>query len=308
MRLFGLGRQDESDEARQRREASERSLDAGGLPLNAIDRLNEQVRKQGTDRHFFTSNLSVNELALLGQSGFEPLGQVMGSSVYHVGFQWMPGWSGASGELAVLTEAFFNARHLALGRLRQEAALLKATGVVGVRLEHKQYDWGMSLLEFAAVGTAIRERDVSPAADAEPFLCDLSGQDFWTLRQAGFRPVGVAVGNCTYYQVPTWNTQSVMQSGIFGGWSNQELPDYTQAVYNARSLAVGRMESEARAAGATVVLGADVSVEMTPHEVEGNNQRRIDMLLHFTAISTAVAPYSGRWPLFQLTTTVSLGE
>jgi uncharacterized protein YbjQ (UPF0145 family) len=308
MRLFGGGGGGgESAEAQERREASQRSLEAGGLPLNAIDRLNEQAGRQGTAKHFFTGNLSVNELALMSQSGYEPLGQVMGSSVYHVGYQWMPGWSGSSGELSVLTQAFYNARHLALGRLRQEAALLRATGVVGVRLERKEYEWGAGLLEFAAIGTAIRDRDAEPAAQTAPFLCDLSGEDFWTLRQAGFRPVGVAVGNCTYYQVPTWSTQNAMGAGIFGGWNNQELPEYTQAVYNARSLAIGRMEDEARTEGATGIIGADVTVEIKPREIDVNNRRRIDMLYHFTAISTAIAPYDGRWPLFQADTTVSLG-
>ena len=59
------------------------------------------------------------------------------------------------------------------------------------------------------------------------------------LRQTGFRPVGIAVGNCTYYQVPSWNTQlATSGSWLGGGWNNQELPDYTQALYNARSLAM----------------------------------------------------------------------
>ena len=33
----------------------------------------------------FTSDLSVSEYALLGEAGFEPLGFVVGSSIYHVG-------------------------------------------------------------------------------------------------------------------------------------------------------------------------------------------------------------------------------
>jgi uncharacterized protein YbjQ (UPF0145 family) len=311
MRLFGIGGgKGESDEAKQRREASQRSLEQGGLPLNAIDRLREQAARQGTPGHIFTSDLSVNELALTHQAGYAPLGQVMGSSVYHVGWQWTPnstwGWnSGVSQELQVLTEAFYNARHLALGRLQQEAALLGATGVVGVRLERNEYEWGMGMLEFMAVGTAIREVDVPPSGEA-PFLSALAGDEFWMLRQTGYRPVGFAVGNCTYYQVPTWNTQWATTGGFFGNWQNQELPDYTQAVYNARSLAMGRMEHEARAVGAEGVVGADVEVEIEPREVDVNNQKRIDMIYHFTAIGTAIAPYKGRWPVFSVQSTVSL--
>jgi uncharacterized protein YbjQ (UPF0145 family) len=307
MRWFGGGDGDQLDEAgRQRQEASRRSLERGGLPLNAVDRLTEQASRQGTDEHFFTSDLSVKEALLVWQAGYDPLGQVMGSSVYHIGWQRMPNWSGSSRELEVLTQAFYHARHLALGRLRQEAQLLGATGVVGVRLERKEYEWGSHLLEFAAIGTAIREKDV-PLSSEPPFLSDLSGEEFWMLRRAGYRPVGVAVGNCTYYQVPTWRTQNVTQGGIFGGgWTNQELPDYTQALYNARSLAMSRMEAEARSAGSEGVVGVYSEVEAEPRHVEVNDkQTRIDMIYHFTAIGTAISSHPAP-PAFSVDKVISL--
>ncbi len=298
MSLFGARASGETREQRDRQEASQRSLEQGGLPLNAVDRLRAQAARQGTPGQLFTSDLSVNELALTRETGYEPLGQVMGSSVYHVGWQWMPMSSWSSGELTVMTEAFYQARHRALDRLRQEAQLLGATGVVGVHLEHKEYEWGPAMLEFAAIGTAIREttavgQGAPGTSDAAPtpFLSDLSGQDFWKLRQAGFRPVGIAIGNCSYYQVPTWNTRSVTQGSLFfGGWVNQELPDYTQALYNARGLAMERMSREARAAGAQGVVGVTVDVDVTPIERGSERNRRIDMLYHFTAIGTAIAP------------------
>ncbi len=310
MRLFGLGRDPEDETVKQRRQASEQSLAQGGLPLNAIDRLREQQSRQNTPGHIFTSDLSVNELLLVRQNGYEPLGQVMGSSVYHVGWQWMPYSSWSSGELTTLTQAFYQARHLALGRLYQEAALLGATGVVGVRIDKREYDWGAGLLEFAAIGTAIRELDVPLplAAGTQPFLSDLSGEDFWTLRQAGFRPVGIAVGNCTYYQVPTWNTQYATNGGFFsGGWNNQELPDYTQALYNARSLAMGRMEGEAHGFGAAGIVGADVEVSVETREVDlGNDRHRTDMIYHFTSIGTAIAPFAGQHKGLNIPNTLDL--
>ena len=312
MRFFGLGANDEDAAAKQRREDSQRSLEQGGLPLNATDRLREQAGRQGTAGHIFTSDLSVNELALTLQAGCEPLGQVMGSSVYHVGWQYMPAgywstWGSASQELTVLTAAFYHARHLALGRLQQEAALLGAGGVVGVRLEHKAYEWGMGMLEFSSIGTAIRESGGAPGG-ALPFVSDLSGQEFWILRQSGFRPIGLVVGNCSYYCVPGWQTRNAVTGGFFAGsWQNQELMDYTQSLYSARSLAMGRMEQEARDLGASGVVGADVHVEAEPREIEVNNQTRIDMLYHFTAIGTAIAPAAGRSPTFKVENAVSLG-
>ncbi len=64
-----------------------------------------------------------------------------------------------------------------------------------------------------------------------------------------------------------------------------------------------RMEQEARAVGAEGIVGADIQVEMEPREI---NENRTDMLYHFTAIGTAIAIYTGRWPAFSVLNTVSL--
>jgi hypothetical protein len=58
----------------------------------------------------FTSDLSVAEYVLLGEAGFEPLGFVVGSSIYHVGLQ-VGRWS-QNQELQVLTQAMYSAREL----------------------------------------------------------------------------------------------------------------------------------------------------------------------------------------------------
>jgi len=289
-----------------RREQTVQNLQRGGLPVNAMERLREARERQGTDKHFFTSNLSVNEFVLTHDMGFAPLGQVMGSCVYHVGYQWnRANWSnsslwggGSSYELQTLTEAYHHARELTFRRLAQEAALLGATGVLGVRFKRKQHEWGSDLLEFSAFGTAIRERD-RPVVGADEdatglFLSDLSGQDFWKLRQAGFRPVGVAGGNCTYYQIPTWQTRAATGgAGFFFGttWQNQELQDYTQALYQARELGMGRLSHEARALGGVGLVGVDMHVDAEPVEVElGNDSHRTDMMYHFIAMGTVIAP------------------
>ena len=51
----------------------------------------------------FTSDLSVSEYVLIGEAGFEPLGFVVGSSIYHNGVQGGK-WS-QNQELQVLTQA-----------------------------------------------------------------------------------------------------------------------------------------------------------------------------------------------------------
>ena len=102
----------------------------------------------------FTSDLSVSEYVLLGEAGFEPLGFVVGSSIYHVGLQ--AGRWNQNQELQVLTQAMYNARELAMARMRAEADHLGADGIVGVQLRMQMYAWGQSCLEFVATGTAVR--------------------------------------------------------------------------------------------------------------------------------------------------------
>ena len=40
-----------------------------------------------SDTGVFTSDLSVSEYVLIEEAGFEPLGFVVGSSIYHIGMQ-----------------------------------------------------------------------------------------------------------------------------------------------------------------------------------------------------------------------------
>ena len=110
----------------------------------------------------FTSDLSVSEYVLLGEAGFEPLGFVVGSSIYHIGLQ-IGRW-GQNQELQVLTQAMYNARELAMVRMQAEADHLGADGIVGVQLRMQTYVWGQDVLEFIATGTAVRA--LAPPAPA----------------------------------------------------------------------------------------------------------------------------------------------
>jgi len=275
MALFG--KRPVNAEAEAQAKTDQQRLASGGLPLGAEQRLTE-IRKNG---HFFTSNLSVSELALTASQGLRPLGQVMGSTVYHVGWQYTPMY--ASHELTTISEAQSHARHLAISRLQQEAHLLGAHGVIGVRLERKSYDWGANLIEFAASGTAVALPDAGPPPK-NPFVCALSGQEFYALRRGGFFPVGFAFGTCTYYHVATQSNQWASQS-----WSNVELTDYSKAVYHARHSAMTRLSKDAAHVNADGVVGVTIEKYITTNEVENaSDQRRRDLIVEFTALGTAI--------------------
>src|SRR5438270_8693099 len=119
------------------------------LPPRAQARLSA-MRGDARHRGLSTSDLSVNEFVLTREAGFEPIGLVMGTSIYHVGWQVM-NWK-QSQEVGVLTQAMYNARGLAMSRMVEEATILGADGIVGVQLAIANQQWETELAEFVAVG------------------------------------------------------------------------------------------------------------------------------------------------------------
>jgi uncharacterized protein YbjQ (UPF0145 family) len=219
-----------------------------GIPADATKRI--QQNRDGEPGAVFSSDLSVNEFLLVREAGFRPLGLVLGSSIYHIGAQFAS--MNQSMELTVLTQAMYHARELAMTRMRAEAYALGADGIVGVRLKVMGVQYGEHIAEFTAVGTAVKaEKPLEPNpqwpngwrdANGGPFTSDLSGQDFWTLIEAGYAPLGMVMGTCVYHMA---------QQGMRQVWKNMrqnvEIPQYTQGLYDARELAMGRMQAEASA-------------------------------------------------------------
>jgi uncharacterized protein YbjQ (UPF0145 family) len=204
----------------------------------------------------FTSDLSVSEYVLLGEAGFEPLGFVVGSSIYHIGLQ-VGRWS-QNAELERLTQAMYNARELAMARMRSEADHLGADGIVGVELRMQMYVWGQDVLEFVSTGTAVRAlagQGAHKAPDGRAFTSDLSAQDFYRLLAAGAVPVAFVLGTCVYHIAHQSAMQALRQAG-----QNQEMIQFTQGIYEARELALARMQVEATDAKASGIVGVNVAV------------------------------------------------
>lgn len=248
---------------------------SGWEPEAANGRLSRTAGASGDG--LFTSDLSVAEYVLLGEAGFDPLGFVVGSSIYHIGLQ-LARW-GQSQELGMLTQAMYSARELAMTRMRAEAEQLGADGVVGVQLRMQAYAWGQDVLEFLATGTAVRARGgpgVHRSPDGRPFSSDLSAQDFYRLLVGGSVPVAFVLGTCVYHIAHQSVMQSLRQSMV-----NQEMAVFTQGVYEARELALARMQAEATDAGARGIVGVEVVV---------NNHVWAEHATEFLATGTAVRP------------------
>ena len=120
------------------------------------------------------------------------------------------------------------------------------------------YVWGQDVLEFLATGTAVKSFDGTGAhrtPAGRPFTSDLSAQDFFRLLAAGAVPVSFVLGTCVYHIAH----QSVMQS-LRQMDQNTEMTVFTQGIYEARELALSRMQAEATEAQAAGIVGVSVAV------------------------------------------------
>lgn len=156
--------------------------------------------------------------------------------------------------------------------------------MIGVRLKKSRGSWGFGMMEFTAIGTAIRisGRPMPP----QPFTSDLSGQEFWQLRQAGYFPKGLVFGACSYYVHSDRVTRQLMNPSVwnffFGqGRRNQEMVQLTQGFQNARELAMERMQVEAAHLQAEGIIGANIQ----EHQYSWSSH-----VIEFFAIGTAITP------------------
>jgi uncharacterized protein YbjQ (UPF0145 family) len=290
-RLIGGGGGGDDD---PRREADIARVTGGGIPLAAEERIRE-LAAGGTA---FTSGLSVGDFALSRLDGVRPICQVMGSSVYKVGWQnypWSGSWnSGSLTELRQLTDAWNHARSLALGRLEQEAHLAGCHAVVDVTFAGNRHDFLGDEIEIVVNGTAVH----LPEGGEAPILTDLSLPDYTLLRRAGYAPVGVVTSTSVFYVVPGWSTRRATSSG--SGWfsaPNQELRDFTQGVYAAREMALARATQQAQRLGAGGMIGMRIDHHIATRESGGENNKRTDLIVTFHILGTAIAHAAEHSPL-----------
>jgi uncharacterized protein YbjQ (UPF0145 family) len=172
----------------------------------------------------------------------------------------------------------YTARELAMNRMEEEASELGADGVVGVRLDVNYYEWGADAAEFIAVGTAVKAEDGVSRLNklGTPFTSDLSGQDFWTLLQTGYQPQGLVMGTCVYHIAHRGLGNVLSNVG-----RNTELTQFTQALYDARELAMERMQKEAEELHAEGIVG--VQLHQRNHSWGAHTTE-------FFSIGTAVRP------------------
>ncbi|MCL4383254.1 YbjQ family protein [Candidatus Marsarchaeota archaeon] len=105
------------------------------------------------------------------------------------------------------------------------------------------------------------------------FTSDISTSDFWLLRDAGYVPIGLVLGN-SVYSMGVLGSLATSIKGVIKG----ELTPITNLMHEAKALAIQRLADEAERLGADGVIGVKLKVEYMH-----NNE-----WMEITAIGTAV--------------------
>ncbi len=277
-------------EAEAEIEQSLARIEQGGIPVGAERRLS-QLRERGG---LFTSDLSVNGWALCHQLGLRPLSQVMGSSIYQVGYQQST-WPMMMGgtvltELKTLSDAWNEVRRRALDRLAQEASHAGADAVVGVELRTGAHDFAEGAIEYVVFGTAVRREGTERRGD--PVLTELSVADYSQLVRAGFEPVGIVAWSAVFFASYAFGSMVGTSPLSAATMQNFELREFTQAFYSAREQVMQRMGSQAEQLGASGIVGVRIVHGAQSHTVGGSGQlgggQRSGLMLTFHAIGTAI--------------------
>ncbi len=286
-------------------------VERGGIPLGAERRLRELGEEGGA----FSSDLSVADFALCHRLGLAPVSQVMGSSIYQVGYQTTPWPAGMGGsfmfEMEALSEAWNEVRNRALSRLAQEAGHVGADAVIGVDLQTGAHDWAENSIEYVVIGTAVRHSLDARARDGEsspgqthhdgrgrhsggrshsaggqgPVLTELSVADYTKLLGAGIEPLGIVAWSSVFFVAASYSTQ------MMGGMNfmvNQELREFTQGIYSAREIVVQRLTDQATKLNASGVIGVRIAHGMRQVSVGAGTYSRGGLMVTFHAIGTAI--------------------
>ncbi|MFF4503712.1 heavy metal-binding domain-containing protein [Streptomyces sp. NPDC001401] len=266
---------------------------------------------EGRSSGTWSSALSTGEFAALRAVGFEPVGQVMGSAVYHVGRSgrywgyhdclydgfaryafgsaYAPiALSGAGAPSAALVQVLDQARRSALDRMTAECSALGGDGVVAAQLTVAPFAAQPNCLEFKVIGTAVRAAGTVRAP--QPFTCHLDGQGFAKLVTAGWVPVELLYGMSIGVRHDDYGTRAQTRS-----WNNTEVSGWSELVHAVRSDARAhlRAQSGRRGGDGVILSGGGLRIWGESCIRSGNNEQE-DHVAEATLLGTTVAQFTAR--------------
>lgn len=216
---------------------------------------------------FFTTSASGTELFCHLEAGYTPVSFVMGNVAYALGVG--RGIAGgistlARGEVTQYSEMYNRIRHLALFRMRREAAAVGANAVVDVHIDLRPF--GPGVVELLMTGTAAYHPALVPSSNSPSDVAtsELTGAELFSLAHLGYAPVQLVMATSVY--------SLGLVGGIgasFAALAKGELKELTELIYGARENCLALLKSEASALGAERVIGNRLQIrELSPGLIE----------------------------------------
>ena len=242
------------------------ALEARRLPAFVRDRL----RDAGSGRVPWMSTMTPAELLLSRSHGLRPVATVSGTCWYHYGRSW--------------TEGHAEGWHLALGRMRQEAAAAGANAVVDVKLRTVALPGTGDSMDYTVVGTAVKLDGLPPSAD--PVVATVPAIAFVRLLEAGIVPTGVAIGaRYDWLTLGSGGTQGSWSAAL-GTWGgNGELGAVSRFWEEIRRQAVADLRRDTARLGDGVLAHTHFAQLLKP---EAPENQPVQILGRHIVLGTAV--------------------
>ena len=236
-----------------------------------------------------TSAADGQELFCQLDSGFKPIRLAFGNVAYSIGIgRNMLGSIRqlAHGEVRQYSDLFGTTRNLALQRIIDEAKKVNANSVVGIRTTILPIgNLNAHVQEMIMIGTASVNPELSNLAQqvGGVITSDLTSEEMWNVMRIGYAPLQLVLGTSIYSLGVVGGIKAALR-GIAKG----EINTLTQLVYGAREQSIKKLQDQAKAIGADMVVGIKTYI----YQLEGE-------LIEFLAIGTAVKRMDGIAPRSQ---------
>jgi uncharacterized protein YbjQ (UPF0145 family) len=249
---------------------------------------------------------SVGGFGAASIAGFDPVGQVFGTTVAYLGpVAYDPCFVTARGSAArvggrssadpynPMLARMYTARRAALERAVAECQALGGDGIVGARMSCA--DFFSDTVKFAVEGTAVRARSQTRAE--VPFTTHVGGQDLAKLLEAGWMPFalvfGLAIASCHFDPSMFQETRR----GV-GAAGNREVSGYTRVVNDARREARRALEIAVRDQGGQGAVVDGMTMRFSERECP-SFEERLDYVVEATILGSAIVSFEGSAPTEQ---------
>lgn len=237
-----------------------------------------------TSQNYMTSSADGQELYCQIDAGFLPMRLAFGNVAYSIGL------AGnllgrlrqlGHGEISEYSNIFTITREAALKRICADAAAHGANAVVGIRTTIVPIGT-KGVQEMMMLGTSTQHPALANLAQqvGGVITSDLTGQEMWNVLRMGYAPMELVLGTSVYSLGVMGGIKAALRSIAKG-----EVNSLTEMVYGAREESLKKVQDQAAAIGADMVIGTKTYLYQLGSD-----------LIEFLAIGTAVKRIDGVAP------------